>query len=87
MTRIHSTSILLPEDDKYTRDEVMEIIKKATTDQDKMFHQMNQTMDILFYALHNNIAWISKTMEDLQQKLDYTQWIIDRQQDHRTRGE
>ncbi|KAF2587925.1 hypothetical protein F2Q70_00038600 [Brassica cretica] len=58
---------------KYIRDEVMEIMKKAMSNQDKMYDKMQQTMDKLFYPLHNSIAWISTTMEELQQKLDYTE--------------
>ena len=76
MHGVHHTLTPSPEEDIYTKDEVMGIIKKGITDQDKMYDKMHQTMDKLFYALHNNIAWLSKTMEELQQKLEYTEWII-----------
>ncbi|WZZ59947.1 hypothetical protein YC2023_060054 [Brassica napus] len=72
MPGIHLIPTPSPEEYKYTRDEVMEIMKKSMSNQDKMYEKMQQTMDILFHPLHNNIAWISKTMEELQQKLDYT---------------
>ena len=52
-----------------------------------MYAKIHRTMDRLFYPLHNSIAWISKTMEELQHKLEYTKWIIQRQQDYITRGE
>ena len=42
----------------------MEIMNKAMSDQDKMYDKMQQTMDRLFYPLHNSNAWISKTMEE-----------------------
>lgn len=76
-----------PEDDRYTRDGVMDIMDKAMFDQEKMYNKMQQTMDRLLHPLQNSIAWISKTMEELQQKLDYTERIIQRQQDHITKGE
>ena len=66
-------TIPTPDDDRYIRDEVMEIMKKAMSNQDKMYDKMQQTMDKLFYPLHNSIAWPSTTMEELQQKLDYTE--------------
>ncbi|KAF3582786.1 hypothetical protein DY000_02033225 [Brassica cretica] len=80
MPGVHHTLTPSPEEDIYTKDDVMGIIKKGKTDQDKMYDKMHQTMDILFYPLHNSIAWISKTMEELQQKLEYTEWIIQRKQ-------
>ncbi|KAF2532178.1 hypothetical protein F2Q70_00029631 [Brassica cretica] len=62
-------------------------MKKAMSDKDKMYDKMQQTIGRLFYPLHNSIAWIIKTMEELQQKLDYTEWIIQRQQYHITKSE
>ncbi|KAF2532181.1 hypothetical protein F2Q70_00029632 [Brassica cretica] len=80
-------TIPTPDDDRYTIEEVMKIMKKAMSDKDKMYNKMQQTIGRLFYPPHNSIAWIIKTMEELQQKLDYTEWIIQRQQYHITKSE
>ena len=85
MPRIYT--IPTPDDDRYTREEVMKIMKKAMSNKDKMYDKMQQTIGRLFYPLHNSIAWIIKTMEELRQKLDYTKWIIQRQQYHITKSE
>ena len=47
MPGVHHTLTPSPEEDIYTKDEVMEIIKKGMIDQDKMYDKMHQTMDTL----------------------------------------
>lgn len=71
MPEVHHTPS--QEEDRYTREEVIKIMQKIMADQNKMFHQMNRTMDIFFFSLQNSIAWISNIMEELQQKLEYNQ--------------
>ncbi|KAL0650006.1 hypothetical protein Bca4012_092697 [Brassica carinata] len=58
------------------RDEVMEMMWKVMKDQDKLFEDFYHKINAIHYPLNNIIAWISKTMEELQQKLEYTEWII-----------
>ena len=67
MPGVHPTTPLIPspEEDKYTKDEVMEIMQKVMTDQDMMYDKIHQTMDRLFYPLHKIIASIRKTMEEV----------------------
>ena len=49
---------------------------KVMKDQDKLFEDFYHKINAIHYPLNNIIAWISKTMEELQQKLEYTEWII-----------
>lgn len=51
MPRISPTPTPSPEEDRYTRNEVMEIMKKAMVDHDKIMHLMNQTMYMFFFPL------------------------------------
>ncbi|KAF3508491.1 hypothetical protein F2Q69_00006522 [Brassica cretica] len=44
-------------------------------------------IDVIYCPLNNSIAWIRKTMEELQLKVDHIQWIIQRQQEDKTKGE
>lgn len=81
MPELHLTTHSQPVDD------VKELIRGVFKAQEKMPDELYQKIDGIYYPLTNSVAWLSKCMDDLQLKVDYTHEIIQRQQEHKTRGE
>ncbi|KAF3569431.1 hypothetical protein DY000_02014944 [Brassica cretica] len=67
--------------------QVEEMIAEVYTAQERMFDDFCRSLDATYYPLNNSIRWLRKCMEELELKVDYTHSIIQRHEEHKTRGE
>ena len=56
------------------------MVTEVVTAQERMFDDFYRKLDATYYPLNNNIAWLTKFMEELELEVDHA--IIQRQQEH-----